>query len=132
MSPINNKGVVMDISKLPKWVQAHIREIKRERDVAIRALNEYCDNQTPSPFRIEDHVSAGEEKGSSRKVRYIQTHSVVVENEGVELRVLVRTFNPDHKEIILSWYGSGNGLGDIAFIPSSFQSAYLISKENMR
>ena len=34
--------------KLPAWAQEHIKELERERDIAIRALNDYVDNQTES------------------------------------------------------------------------------------
>ena len=38
------------IEKLSKWAQEHIRTLKYERDTAVRALNNYVDGQTESPF----------------------------------------------------------------------------------
>lgn len=122
----------MDIAKLPKWAREHIKKIERERDTAIRALNEYCNKQTPSPFRVEDNIGTGEKLGGSKKVRYIQTHSIIVENEGVQLRILVRTYQREHKEIELQWGKPNYATGEVAFIPTTFQAAKLVSKENMR
>lgn len=42
------------IGKLPRWAQAHIREITRQRDEAIDEYNKLTDNQTPSVFYAND------------------------------------------------------------------------------
>jgi hypothetical protein len=116
----------MDTNKLPKWAQEHIEKIERERDQAIKALNEYVDNQTVSPFYVEDYVSTGEERGPSYKRSYIQTHKMTIEHEGVELNVLLREGYID-----LQWNGMKYHLDIVAFVPTSFQSAKLVSKENL-
>ncbi len=35
-----------DITRLPKWAQEYIEDLRREREMAIRALNSYIDEQT--------------------------------------------------------------------------------------
>lgn len=118
----------MDTSKLPKWAQEHIQKIERQRDDAVKALNEYVDNQTESPFYFEDWVSTGEDSGPTTKRVYIQTNQIVVEYAGVELEILLRK-SEDH--INLQWHSLDNHTGDVALIPHMYQSAKLVSKENM-
>lgn len=43
-----------EISKLPKWAQAHIANLQRQRDTAVDALKQYLDNQSPSRIFFED------------------------------------------------------------------------------
>ncbi len=119
----------MNIEKLPKWAQMHIKTIQRQRDTAINALNEHNDTQTESPFYIEELICTGEGEGGSPayKKRYIQAHKMSVLHEGVLLDILLRD-----KHIDISWSNGKYGSGDVAFIPATFQQARLVSKENMR
>jgi hypothetical protein len=39
--------------KLPKWAEEHIKTIQRERDNAVRALNDYVNSQTPTEIYID-------------------------------------------------------------------------------
>jgi len=117
-----------DVTKLPKWAQEYIRKVERERDTAVRALNEYVDNQTPAPFYIDELESIGEQRGPSQLRRYIQAHGMRVHHAGVYLDITLRD-----GEIDLQWNGNSSfSLSEIAFIPSSHQSARLVAKENMR
>lgn len=114
------------IAKLPKWAQDYITDAERTRDVAVRELKEYNDNQTPSPFSIQEYVNRG------YVTRYIQTDKMEVEAHGVKLRIQLG-YERD-KTIKLSWGPAGKlaGMDHIAFVPTSFQQAELIAKENMR
>jgi hypothetical protein len=119
------------IEKLPAWAREHIKDLQRQRDLAVRSLNEYCDTQTPSPFFTSDMESTGEQKGPTIRKRYIQAYKIIVEHEGVSLKVMVRP--GDSKKIELQWgVAEGRITEDIAFVPCSFQAADLIAKENMR
>lgn len=123
--------------KQPKWVQDYIEKIERQRDEAIRWMNHVHDEQTPSPFRIQEMVCDGEGEGGaghSYKTRYIQTHKLEVRHEGVALDILLRHGD---KEIDLSWgslesHYSSRGSDEVAMIPTSYQSVKLLSQENMR
>jgi hypothetical protein len=115
-----------DVSKLPKWAQEYIDKIEREREVAVKALNDYCDSQTKSPVYIQELESTGEQKGPSFKMRYIQTRRIAVEWQGVHMELLLR-----EEGIGLQWRGERLN-GDIAFIPRSYQQAYLVAKDKMR
>lgn len=112
------------IAKLPKWAQEYIRQLERERAEAIRALNRYCDDQTPSAFRIHELESTGETVGPSQKTRHIQTHKMEVDWQGVELTIILRNDSID-----LQWRGSAGVTSECAFIPRSFQAANLKSRD---
>ena len=117
----------MNIEKLPKWAQAHIRKIERERSEAINKLNSSLDKQTPSDIYYEDMVCAGEKKGPSTKRFYIQSYKITIKHDGVELEIICRDGC-----IYISWGDDKYGHRDVAFIPWSYQQARLVSKENMR
>lgn len=67
-----------DLNKLPKWAQEYFADIRRQRDVAVRALNEFQDTQTPSRIWVDDHVCTGEEQGPSSKRNYIQSRHITI------------------------------------------------------
>ena len=111
--------------KLPVWAQEEIRNLERERDNAIKALNDALNHQTESPIFYWDYVSTGENQGPTQKTFYIQTRRIEINHAGVEVSILLRD---DH--IYISW--GGHNRKDAAFIPSSYQAAHIVSKENMR
>lgn len=112
------------IAKLPKWAQDYIKDLEGQRSVAVRALNDFTDHSSPSPIFIEDDPRTGEEPGPSFKRVYLQTHRVFFEYAGIELCV-----TPWDNEIRLDW--NGHNMRAVAFVPYSYQSARLVSKENM-
>ena len=114
------------IVKLPKWAQDHIKELERERDTAIRALNEYVDGQTESPIFYDELVSTGEERGPSLKRVYIQSHDIEVIHNGVHLSLLLRD------NIELRCEDVKRAMNFVAFVPTSLNAMSLVSKENMR
>ena len=117
----------INCEKLPKKVQAYIRDIERERETAIRALNEYLDNQTESPFSYSDYLCTGEDKGSPiYKTKYIQTHKIEIKHAGIIFTAMLRDNTID-----LKWEAENRSTRAIAFIPASYQGARLVSKENM-
>lgn len=125
MSHIKKEDINFD--KLPKKVREYINDIERERTAAINALNEYIDDQTESPFSYSDFLCTGEDEGSPVfKIKYIQTHKMEIKHAGIDLSILLR------EDIIeLQWSSLNHGMRHIALIPSSFQSAHLVSKDNM-
>lgn len=122
----SSKIVKENISKLPKWAQEIINDLSRERDTAIRELNSYVDSDTASDIYIDEYVSIGENRGPTPKRHYIQGYTVTFNHAGIELDV-----NIFHDDVInLKWNAVGRG--DVAFIPDSYQSANLVSKDTMR
>lgn len=115
------------ILKLPVWAQDHIKELERERETAIRALNEYVDGQTESPIYYDDMVSTGEERGPSSKRVYVQSRNIEIAHGGVHLEVDLRG-----EVIAIKWEDANKAMANVAFVPTSFHAASLISKENMR
>jgi len=116
-----------DITKLPKWAQKYIEKIERERETAIRYLNEHLDNQTPSPFFSDDLVSTGEQQGPSFKTRYFQAYRMSVLNGSIHLEI-----KPKDDGIELQWSEKDRSIEDIAMIPMSFCRVVLKSKDKMR
>lgn len=128
-----NQPTKEQIEKLPKWAQEHVADLQRQRNAAVRALDEYKDAQTLSPFFTEDFESTGESKGPQLRRRYIQAHSIEVEWAGVHLRVDANDYGSSGTGIRLQWWcGKKHYGGDAALIPTSFQAARIVSKEDMR
>jgi hypothetical protein len=119
------------ISKLPLWAQDHIKSLEGERETAIRALNEYCDIQTPSPFYCNELESTGEEQGPTLKRRYFQGRRLHVKWGGVELQIFTRD-SYGREEIELQWEPKERRSSEVAMIPKSHQFVTLVAKENMR
>jgi hypothetical protein len=114
------------IKKLPKWAQEIIRNLERERAEAINTLNRYVDDQTESPFYSDDSVSTGETQGPTTKRKYFQAYRMNIKHNGVSLGITLRD------NIELKWEDDNRDLKEVAFVPTSFQTAELVSKENMR
>jgi len=92
-----------DITKLPKWAQEHIQTIQYQRDAAIRTLNDFTNQQTPTSVYFEEHPCTGESQGPTLKRRYLQTHAItfLLGKEEISLRF-------DHEgKLFLSagWHG---------------------------
>lgn len=119
------------IAKLPAWAREHIKEISRQREMAIRTLNEFMDNDKPSPFFFEDNPCTGENTGPSTKRHYIQAHTINVNWRGVQLRIDANDYGNSGHGIRLQWSGKHNA-GEAALIPISFQYARIVSKDDMR
>lgn len=120
------------ITKLPKWAQEHIKNLTRQRDVAVRALDKYVNKQTESSFYTEDLECTGEQSGPTCRKRYIQTHSIFVVWQGVKLQIDAHDYGNVGSGIYLRWSADDRISNDIAFIPASYQSARLVNKAFMR
>jgi hypothetical protein len=114
------------IAKLPVWAREHITNLARQRETAVRELNQWVDTQTVAPFYIDELVCTGEQASPSFKKRYIQTHKMEVEHLGVVLAIYL-----GRDGIELSWSGPHRG-GAVGLIPQSHQRIELVAKEKMR
>lgn len=94
---IDDKDLVF--TKFPKWVQDYIRKIQYERDAAVRTLNEFIDNQTPTNIYTEAHPCTGEASGPTHKINYIQGHGVTFKIGKEEISV---RFTFDHPGLRIS------------------------------
>lgn len=114
------------IEKLPKWAQQLVRDLKRERESAVKALNDFLDQQTPSPFRMEDFVCTGEESGPTHKTFYVQGHAMEVESSGIRLRVFAeeKVFS-SRKSIELKWEAVDERRNIVTMTPTSYQTIKL-------
>jgi hypothetical protein len=114
-----------DISKLPKWAQQHIEDLQRQRDIAVKRLNEMTDDQTPSPFYADQYDST-KTPPESRRV-YFQAHRMTVGHLGLELDIILRDDGID-----CAYYSGDRRVGDICLTPTSFQSFTLKPRDQMR
>lgn len=117
----------LKIAKLPVWAQLHIQDLQRERDIAVRELQEYCDNSTPSNIWTEELVSDGANKngGPTLRTRYIQANKLSIQYAGARLEILLRPGREWHDVIDLQ-YGRPNRInGDVMLQPRSHQQFYL-------
>jgi len=114
------------IVKLPKWAQEEFERVVRERDTAVKALNNYCDKQTKSPFYYNDFLCV--DQPPKKYTAYVQTHTMKVEHKGVCLEII-----PSDDGIILQWGGDKHYyVKDVALVPKAYQRVELIAKDNMR
>lgn len=102
-----------------------LETLQRQRDEAVRRLEEMTDNQNVSPF-FKDEFDCTSSPPVSRKVYYQAGTAMNVEHQGVLLRIHLRD-----REIDLQW-DTPQRHGEICFRPTSHQSASLLTKENMR
>jgi len=116
------------IAKLPKWAQEHIDDLDRRRANAERTLTEFKDNQTPSEFFTEEYVCTGP-TGNQFVKRYIQSHKVCVERDGVKLTILLRQ---DEAGLDLQWQSTDRLMNEVALVPTAFNKVKIVSKEKMR
>lgn len=119
------------IAKLPKWAQRHISSLSRERVAAVEALKKATDNQTESNVWTWDFVNTGEKGGDAYVKTYFQCDRLEIEAAGVRLSIDGWYTN---EEIRLSWRPAGEGhlIGDICFIPTTYQQAKLVHPKNSR
>ena len=112
------------IVKLPKWAQEEFERVVRERDTAVKALNNYCDKQTKSPFYYNDFLCV--DQPPKKYTAYIQIRKMNVEHKGVRLEIQL-----SDNGIILQWGGDMHFMEKIALVPKAHQKAELIARDNM-
>jgi hypothetical protein len=120
------------LAKLPKWALEYVKDLENQREQAIRTLNEFVDDQTPSPFYYEDNPCTGESSGPIGKRRYIQAHNMEVFWRGVHLTISAHSYGNSGEGIHLQWEGGVRTGHDVAMIPSSYQRVRLVLPEDMR
>lgn len=111
------------IARLPVWAQAHIESLTRQRDRAIEAQKSYLDGQKESPFFVEYSGPKISDK------RFVQAHTMTVVWGGVKLRVDANPYGNMGPGIRMQWEAMNHR--EVAFIPSGYQGARLVSQEEM-
>lgn len=129
------KPTAEQLSKLPKWAQEHIQNVERQRVVAVRALDEYVDSQTPSSFYTED-LECTTDGGPTMRRRYIHGHQISIDHAGVHLDIHLARKDDGQREFgIELQYGATEGslgFSPIAIVPHSVNAIQLVHKENMQ
>lgn len=115
------------IAKLPKWAQEHIKDLQRQRDIAVRRLDEMTDSQTPSPFS-DRKLDCTEDGAPVCRTVYYQARRMDVSHANVCMSICLRDDG-----INLSWCADGPyTMRELAMIPESFQKVRLVARDNMR
>lgn len=112
------------IAKLPKWAQEHLRDLTRERDNAEKKLAAYIDDQTESRIYFTDR------DGNKVYLNEEASERLTIVSQCGRVHLRVTNYHDDRIE--LSWTGGRDeyGMGDIAFIPTSYQQARLVHPAN--
>ena len=98
------------IAKLPKWAQEQLKDFDRRAFVAERSLREYRDSLTPSDIFVEEYD--GEQ--SKMVKRFIQSHKVTIERNGVHLEIILRQ---EEKGIDITYWTEDRWVKEIALVP---------------
>lgn len=113
------------IAKLPKWAQAHIKDLDRRAFVAERTLREYHDSSTPSEFFTEDYDC------DAKKLvrRYIQTHKLEVLRNGLRITLINRQDDPG---VDITWCDEERITYQVPCIPCGVNHVCLVLKKDLR
>lgn len=111
--------------RLPKYAQAHIRELERRTEIAARLVNRMYAEQEKSNISTSelDDIDGKQEF----RTRYFHADHLTIQQNGV--RLTIEGLFADDQDIRLSWGPAGSmaGLGAIAFIPTAHQQAKLVN-----
>ena len=103
------------------WIKEWIKDLIRERNVSVRVLNDFCDEQTPSSVFYDDMVCTGEEKGPSVKRRYIQSRVIEFEHAGI-----LGHISFSNKEVYINFSSKKRFFGEVGIIPVASNSIRLV------
>jgi len=114
------------IMRLPKWAKDHIRDLTRQREAAVRALDKFEATQTPSKMWVEDFCSDGKTRGPSTRKLYVQGRRITIEHNDIRLDVLMR-----EEALDLQWSRGKSRGGDIPMIPRSYGQVWLVNPKDL-
>lgn len=113
------------LTKLPKWLQEYIEDLKRDAFLAKRTLKEYRDTQTPSSFYIWDVDPDTHEMVK----HFIQTNKMTIDRNGLRVEIILR----EDAGIDVAWSDESNRLTkECALIPMGLNSIRIKTKNDMR
>lgn len=106
------------LAKLPKWAREHIDNLDKALQQTEKALREYLDDQTPSPFSVVDALCGR----STRSVeRYVQGYQMKVVSGGVRMDV----YAVDDGINVFFEDALKEPDGDVAMVPRAANSVHL-------
>lgn len=132
---MNKTPTPEQISKLPKWAQDHIKDLQRKIVVAEATAKRLTDEQTPSPIFVDDWYSEPSIK------RYVQSPQgrITIEHADVHLEVYLAQSDDGQRMhgIELQWSPMEGGKrrlcgSEVAAYPRSFNTVYLVHKDNIK
>lgn len=126
---------MIQIEKLPKWARVLIKDLSRERDTAVEALNRAVDGQSKSPIYYDDMLCIGEQAGPSTKRFYVQSSRLTIEHAGIECGIYLAPEGDGQRlfGIEIQFLNLNHRLGVYpALVPRSANTIQILTKENMR
>lgn len=128
-----NEPTKEQIQKLPKWAQQHIEAITIQCDQASRSIKRMTDDQTESPFYLDDWYTTPAIK------RFIQspTGRISVNHAGVHCELFLASKDDGQREFGIeiqysSIERSRLGICSVGIVPKGTNTIALVHKENMR
>lgn len=115
------------LDRLPKYAQEYIKDLERTVETAEAKLDQYVNVNNHGSFAVQELVCLTENRSLERK---IDAYRMRVEHADIHLEVSI-----GHDDCIdLRWTAGSDryGLGDVAFIPTSYQNAKLIHPRRTR
>lgn len=113
------------IAKLPKWAQAHIKDLDRRAFVSERTLREYHDNSTPSEFFTEDYDTDRQKMVR----RYVQTHKMEILRNGLRITIINRQDDPG---VDITWCDEERSTYQVPCIPQGLNHVRIVLKKDLR
>jgi hypothetical protein len=113
------------IDRLPVWAQTYIRDLERERDLAIRELKDMINDQTPSSVYYDDTVTVEGPPWLNIR-RYVQTHKVIMEYGGVCVQLSCDSYRPEGQRSgrikVDYWPSEDKVRGVVVMQPTSYRA----------
>ena len=117
-------ALLVRLHNLPIWAQDHIAMLERERNAAVRRLDEFADSQTKSPISYEEHLFVD---GQWRNVRrYVQTTRIEIDYANTDLSILCREGGSEGGDCLAIQYGRERRVRSLAVMqPQSYQHFHI-------
>ena len=121
---MNNQATQERIAKLPLWAREHIAELERARQSAVDALAKYVNENDEGPFVFSEFVSDGEKCGPTTYTRRVNAYKLDVAHADIHFSLTLA----DEDAIKIRWSAgkASHSMGDVCFIPESWQQARLV------
>ena len=119
------------IAKLPKWAQEHLTDLTRQLESSQASLTRFSDNQTPSPFYVDEWNK------NSKIKRFIQTadRSICADHAGCHVELFLARKDDGQRpfgiQVSISAMGEWGRNGNVCFVPSSSGKIFIMHKDNL-
>lgn len=107
------------IERLPQWAQAYIKDLRRQRAIAISELQEFVDAHATGAVAVRLMTSDGESRGPTLRTVRFDAHMLELTHAGVKVDIVLAD-----GEVRVSYEGTPYGTRAV-LVPTSYQSMRL-------